>query len=66
MTAKKVEEGIGRKIWEDGELAEGYFHKNKLFGYARSIYSSGNYYIGMHENHKRHGYGRYVYIDGTV
>ena len=43
----KLMHGIGRFVNEDGDVFEGQFKDNTMYGYYRCYYWSGNYLIGV-------------------
>lgn len=71
FNAQKVQNGIGRMLYNQNSNCEGYFYEGqqlngKKNGYGRSIHSSGKYYIGMWKGGERDGYGKQVDATGKV
>lgn len=48
-------EGIGRMMWVDNSMYEGYFKEGLEHGYGRFIQKNGTYYIGMFFKGKKDG-----------
>ena len=61
-----VYEGIGRRIFEDGDIVEGQCINGKINGYGRTFDISGGYYVGTYRDGQSHGYGKYVHPDGVT
>jgi hypothetical protein len=58
-------DGMGKQIWPDGSLYEGFWDKDKANGMGRLIHSDGDVYEGEWFNDKAHGYGVYTNMDGA-
>ena len=59
-------QGIGRTIFESGNVHEGMYKDDKRHGYGRFIWSDGAYYVGMWANGMRSGLGQFVHADGQI
>ena len=53
---QKIRQGYGLRIFEDGELQQGFWVKNKINFYGRALFSTGNVYEGNFKNKVKHGY----------
>ena len=60
----KIMQGMGIRIYTNGEFEEGYWKNGKKHGYGRSIYPKGGVFEGEFKNNAKHGYGEYTFADG--
>ena len=64
VNAKGEEEGRGIKIWSNGAIYEGFWHRSMPNGRGRNINSRGEMYIGDWSDEKCHGNGTLTWSDG--
>ncbi len=58
-------EGVGIRIWPDGQNERGEWHQNKLHGTAKVTYSDGETYWGEYKDHNSEGYGTEEWSSGN-
>ena len=58
--------GIARAVFDNSDIYEGQFKRDKLNGFARSIHVNGAYYQGMQKDNKKHGKGIMVLASGET
>ena len=54
-TSKNLPEEIGRLMWIDNSMYEGFFKDGKQHGYGRQIHKNGTIYLGMFTHGKKDG-----------
>jgi len=57
-------QGLGKQIWADGSLYEGFYKRDKAHGTGRLIHGNGDFYEGDWKYDKSHGKGIYNYSNG--
>jgi hypothetical protein len=57
-------EGVGIKIFTDGQKNIAEYHLDKLHGCVKVEYASGDTYWGEFKDHKKEGYGTYEWAIG--
>ena len=61
---EKYKQGIGIRIYFDGEFEEGFWHQDKQHGNGRCIFRKGGWYQGGFDHDDKHGYGEYTFLNG--
>lgn len=59
-------QGLGRTVFQSGNLHEGEYLHDKRHGWGRFIWSDGSWYDGYWLNGMRHGQGKYVNAAGEA
>ena len=62
---KEIRQGMGKQIWPDGSMYEGWWLDNKANGKGRLIHADGDVYDGEWRDDKAHGFGVYCHLDGA-
>ena len=58
--------GIGRHIFQSGNIYEGMYNADKRDGQGRLIWNDGAYYIGQWRKDKRNGKGCFFHANGDM
>lgn len=58
--------GIGRHIFQSGNIYEGMYNADKRDGQGRLIWNDGAYYIGQWKKDKRNGKGCFFHANGDM
>ena len=58
-----IREGMGKIIWPDGSVYEGWWKNDKANGRGRLVHADGDVYDGEWKNDKAHGIGVYQHYD---
>ena len=61
----KAQQGIGRRILNDGRIQEGFFKNGLVLGWAKEVYVSGDAFVGCIQNSAKNGKGTYYFQDGS-
>ena len=64
-TSTNEREGLGKQVWADGSMYEGYWKLSKANGKGRLIHADGDTYEGEWRDDKAHGFGTYIHTDGA-
>ena len=59
-------QGLGRTVFQSGNLHEGEYRDDKRHGWGRFIWADGAYYDGMWKDGMRHGQGKFVHGNGDI
>ena len=58
--------GIGRHVFQSGNLYEGMYRNDKRDGYGRLMWNDGAYYTGNWKKDKRNGQGCFYHANGDM
>lgn len=58
--------GLGRMIFEDGTVYEGYYVNNCKSGYGKTFYPDSSWHVGFYKNGMQEGFGLYSYAPSNL